>query len=59
MQINVVKDPTGKIIATYENASGNGAKVEPVLPAGHKVEALQVSDNYKANLKALYATGKA
>jgi hypothetical protein len=59
MQINVVKDPTGKIIATYENAAQNSGQVVPVLPAGHKVEALQVSDNYRANLSALYATGKA
>jgi hypothetical protein len=55
MKINVVKDPSGKVIASFENVAGNGAKLEPVLPAGHKVEALEVPENYMANLNAVYS----
>lgn len=54
MQINVVKDPSGKVIATYENAAANSATVQPVLPAGHKLEKLEVANDYAAKLHTLY-----
>ena len=55
MQINVVKDKSGKTIATFETATGSGPQVAPVLTAGHKVEELDVPENYKSDLKTLYA----
>jgi len=59
MKIQAVKDPHGKVIATFEAATGHGATLTPVLPAGHKVEELEVADNYRENLGAVYsAKGK-
>jgi hypothetical protein len=55
MKINVVRDPSGNVIATFENATGGSASAQPVLPSGHKVEALEVPENYRANLSAVYA----
>ena len=56
MTINVVKDPAGNVIASFEVASGGTPQIQPVLPAGHKVEQLDVQTNYKSNLSALYST---
>ncbi|NYF79112.1 hypothetical protein [Granulicella arctica] len=55
MKINVVKDKSGKTIATFESASGDGPKLVPVLPEGHKVEQLEVAANYQSNLGSIYA----
>jgi len=55
MKINVVKDKSGKVIATFEAATGHGATLTPVLPEGHKVEEIEVAANYKENLAALYS----
>ena len=55
MKINIVKDPSGKVIASFESVTGNSAKLEPVIPAGHKVEALEVPENYMSNLTAVYS----
>jgi|HubBroStandDraft_1064217.scaffolds.fasta_scaffold167974_1 hypothetical protein len=56
MTINVVKDPAGNLIASFETAAAGTAQVQPVLPAGHKVEQLAVQTDYKSNLSALYST---
>ena len=55
MTINVVKDPAGNVIASFETAAAGAAHLQPVLPAGHKVEQLDVQTNYKAELSALYS----
>jgi hypothetical protein len=55
MKINVVKDKAGKIVATFENASGDGASAAPVLTTGHKVEEMEVADNYRSHLSKLFA----
>jgi hypothetical protein len=54
MKIKVVKDKSGKVVATIEPATGTGATVEPVLSDGEKVEEVEVADNYRENLAALY-----
>lgn len=55
MKINVVKDASGKTIASFENASGSaGVTVTPVLPDGHSVEEVEVPDNYTEDLSILY-----
>jgi hypothetical protein len=55
MKVQTIKNQQGKVIATYEKASGqNNASVEPVLPAGHKVEEMEVADDFYKNLKAFY-----
>ena len=54
MTINVVKDKSGKVIASFEVASGTGPTVVPVLTGGATVAKVEVADTYKENLKALY-----
>jgi hypothetical protein len=54
MQINAVKDSAGKVIATFQTATGNGPQVKPVAVAGQKIEPLQVAENYSASLTAIY-----
>jgi hypothetical protein len=55
MKIKVVKDRSGKVIATFESSSVNGTTLTPVLPDGHKVEEIEVAENYKDNLSAVYS----
>jgi len=55
MKIKVVKDRSGKAIATFESSSVNGTTLTPVLPEGHKVEEIEVAENYKDNLAAFYS----
>jgi hypothetical protein len=53
--IQVIKDQTGKVIATFEKAPGNGPSVTPVLEHGHTVHEMDVADNYREDIKAFYA----
>ncbi len=54
MTIKAVKDPSGKVIATFEQ--GQGGTIAPVLPAGHTVVDLEVAANYRDDLKTFYST---
>lgn len=54
MNINVVKDKSGKVIATFQSASGNGPQVKPIAKDGNKVETASVPDNYHSNLSSIY-----
>jgi hypothetical protein len=54
MKINVVKDEHGKVVATFENAVAGGPNAKPVLKPGHKVHEVEVAENYKTNIKAVY-----
>lgn len=55
MKINVVKNQSGKIVATFPLSNGNSPQMSPVLTDGLKVEELEVSEDYHTNLKAIYA----
>lgn len=56
MKINVIRNHAGKVIATFESAEdGEAPSVVPVLEAGHRLEELEVADNYKLDLSAFYA----
>lgn len=55
MKINVVKDKSGKVVATIEAGSGHGPTVTPVLADGEKMETIEVAENYKENLSAFYS----
>jgi hypothetical protein len=55
MKINVVKDESGKVVATYEHAVRGGPTVRPVLKPGHKVHEIEASEDYRNNIKAFYA----
>jgi hypothetical protein len=54
MKIQVVKDRNGKLIATYQRATGRGLSVEPVLTPDQTVVEMDVPDNFRENLKAFY-----
>ena len=54
MKVNLVKDETGKVVATYENELATGASIKPVLKPGHKVQEVDAPENYKADIKAFY-----
>jgi hypothetical protein len=54
MKVNVVKDKSGRVIATFEKAQGGGPSVTPELDAGHTVHEIDVAENYRQNIHALY-----
>ena len=54
MKINVVKDKSGKVIATFQSVSGNGPQVKPIAKDDIKVEMAEVPDNYHSNLSSIY-----
>ena len=55
MKINVVKDEKGKVVATFENAAAGGPSLMPVLQPGYKVQEVEVAENYRTDLKTVYA----
>ena len=55
MKVNVVKDETGKVFATFENQPNpDGHFLRPVLKPGQTIEEVEAEENYTANLKAFY-----
>jgi hypothetical protein len=56
MKIQVVKDKSGKVIATFEPAVGTGpsSMLTPVLTDGETVGELDVPDDYKEKLSTIY-----
>jgi hypothetical protein len=54
MKINIVKDKAGKVIATFEQAVGNGPSVAPELDQTHTVHIVEVADNYRQDVQAVY-----
>jgi len=54
MKINLVKDAKGTVVATFENAIAGGPSIKPVLKPGHTVHVVEVAEDYKRDIKALY-----
>ena len=54
MKIHVIKDKSGKAIATYEPSGPDGSTVTPVLPEGHTVEEREVEADYPSKLHLIY-----
>jgi hypothetical protein len=54
MKVNIIKDATGKVVATFENAVAGGPSVKPLLKPGHKVHEVEASENYKKDIEAFY-----
>lgn len=54
MKVNVIKDSDGNVVATFENATPDGASVRPVLQPGYEVHEVEAEENYKADIKAFY-----
>jgi len=53
MKIHVLKNKSGKVIATFEAASPDG-KLEPQVPKGHKVEEVEIPSDYVSRLETIY-----
>jgi hypothetical protein len=54
MKINVVKDKAGNVIATFEKAVGDGTAVTPELEHTHTVHEVEVAENYRQDIQAVY-----
>ena len=54
MKIHVVKDKSGKVVASFETAAGSDPTLMPVLQDGEAMEEVEIADNYKENLSLLY-----
>ena len=54
MKVNVIKDENGNVVATFENATADGASGKPVLKPGHEVHEVEAEENYTADIEAFY-----
>jgi hypothetical protein len=54
MKVNIVKDPNGKVVATFENPVAGGSSLKPVLKPGHTVHEVDAAERYKEDIKAFY-----
>jgi hypothetical protein len=54
MKLNIVKDKSGKVIATFEHAVGDAPSVTPELDNGHSLHEVEVADNYRQDIQAVY-----
>jgi hypothetical protein len=54
MKINIVKDKAGKVIATFEKAVADAPSVTPELDKSHTVHEIEVKENYRQDIQALY-----
>ena len=54
MRVNLVKDSSGKVVATYENAAPGAPSIKPALQQGFTTHEVEVPEDYKANITALY-----
>ncbi|MGV2291669.1 hypothetical protein AAHK20_23360 [Trinickia sp. YCB016] len=54
MKVNLVKDASGRVIATFENGSASGPSLRPELQPGHTVEVVDAAENYKADIDTFY-----
>ena len=55
MKINVVKDKTGKVIATFEKAVDGGPGITPEPDPAHTVHEIEVAENYRQDIQAVYS----
>ena len=54
-KINVVRDKSGKVVASFEAAASGAQTMAPVLQDGERVEEIEVADNYRQQLADLYS----
>jgi hypothetical protein len=54
MKIHVLKDKTGKVVATFNKSNGQTPSIEPVLEHGQTVQEMDVPDDFHHNVKAFY-----
>jgi hypothetical protein len=54
-KVHVVKDQHGRPVATFaHDPKSSNAKAEPKILEGHRVEEVEVPDNFAANLHGIY-----
>jgi hypothetical protein len=54
-KIQTLRDKDGKVIATFEKATGNSPSIVPVLESGQTVHEMDVADDYHEDIKTFYA----
>ena len=54
MRLKVVKDKSGKAVASYEHEQSGSPSLQPQVGTGHTVEDLEVPDDYAAKLHLIY-----
>ena len=55
MKLHIVKDKAGRVLATFEKTGGDGPSVTPEIdPAHHTVHEVEVAENYRENIQAVY-----
>lgn len=61
MKVHVLKNKTGRVIATFEAGASVGSTLQPNVSKGHRLEEADLPRDYAARLDALYkkrASGK-
>jgi hypothetical protein len=55
MKVTLVRDPNGKVVATFEHPSApGGPSVRPVLRPGHTLHDVEADEGYRKNLPEFY-----
>ena len=55
MKVTLVKDPNGKVVATFEHPSKpGGPSVKPVLRPGHTLHDVEAEASYRKDLREFY-----
>jgi hypothetical protein len=54
MKVNVVKDASGKVVATFENPVDGAPSLRPELKPGHTVHVVEAAEGYTADIKVFY-----
>ena len=54
MKVNVIKDENGKVVATFENATAEGASGKPVLKPGQTVHEVEAEEDYNTDINVFY-----
>ena len=54
MKISILRDAKGQILATYQPAVRAPASVKPKVEKEHKVEEMEVSEDYASDINAFH-----
>jgi hypothetical protein len=54
MKVKLVKDSKGNVVAAVEHGAANETKIEPVIPKDYTIEEVEVSHDYKSDIKGFF-----
>lgn len=54
MNVHLLRNAKGEVMATFERNPKTAVHVEPVVAAGHSVEEVEAPDDYHMDLGAFY-----